>query len=120
MDQEWKDIKKLIKFLEFYRNTTQACEGRFATIDVILPTMDFLLEQLEAGWKDLIYKHDPFMHPAIKAGWKKLNKYYNLTGRSIAYTAAIVLCPTMKWSYFSTAEWPHSWVTEAWKEVKNY
>jgi len=120
-DEDWDNLEKLKKFLEYYIDATQATEGRFATLDLILPTMDFLLEQLEAGREDPQYTRDQFIYPCIDAGWNKLEKYYNLTGRSCAFTAAVVCCPQFKWQYFTeAAEWPEDWVEITRKEVSEY
>jgi hypothetical protein len=43
---------------------------------------------------------DQFLAIAIRNAWVKLDKYYNLTGRSVAYVAAVVLNPAYKWKYF--------------------
>jgi hypothetical protein len=37
---------------------------------------------------------------AIRNAWVKLDKYYNMTDRSVAYVAAIVLNSAYKWKYF--------------------
>lgn len=53
---------------------------------------------------------DQFLAIAINNAWVKLDQYYTLTDRSIAYVAAVVLNPTHKWVYFekhwaSKPEW---------------
>ncbi|KFZ25264.1 hypothetical protein V502_00256 [Pseudogymnoascus sp. VKM F-4520 (FW-2644)] len=45
------------------------------------------------------------------SAWNKLTKYYNLTGTSVAYVAAVVLDPRVKWVYF-TWQWP-DWIDQA-------
>jgi hypothetical protein len=89
-NQEWDDLRKLTNFLEAYSDATQASEGRFATLDIILPTMDFLLETLETGKTEAEATDDTFLALCCNAGWAKLNKYYTLTERSAAFIAAIV------------------------------
>ena len=111
--QEWDDLRKLIKFLEAYSGATQASEGRFATLDIILPTMDFLLETLEAGKAEAETTGDTFLALCCNAGWAKLNKYYTLTERSAAFIAAIVMCPQFKWQYISDMQWPEDWIETA-------
>lgn len=108
---EWEDLKKLIYFLQAFSDATQASEGRYATVDLILPIMDFLLETLEDG--KVAHTSDKFMGPCCNAGWAKLEKYYSLTNRSAAYTAAIVCCPQYKWQYFTDVAWPQEWVDNA-------
>ena len=112
-NQEWDDLRKLTKFLEAYSDATQASEGRFATLDIILPTMDFLLETLETGKTEAEATDDTFLALCCNAGWAKLNKYYTLTERSAAFIAAIVMCPQFKWQYVSDMQWPEDWIETA-------
>ena len=44
LERDWQDLQKLQDFLLFFYDTTLATEGYNATIDQVLPTMDFLLE----------------------------------------------------------------------------
>jgi hypothetical protein len=75
----------------FFYNTTLATEGYSATIDKVLPTMDFLLKQFETA--KCTYVNDCFISPCCNAGWAKLDRYYSLTDRSLVYIAALVLSP---------------------------
>jgi hypothetical protein len=43
---EWEQLKFLITSLKAFSDCTQASEGRFATVEKMLPTMNFLLEFL--------------------------------------------------------------------------
>jgi hypothetical protein len=67
---------KVQDFLLFFYDATLVTEGSSATIDKVLPTMDFLLEQFETA--KCTYVNDPFMSPCCNSGWAKLNKYYSL------------------------------------------
>ena len=95
---DWEDLTHVQSFLRYFFDATKATEGRTATIERILPAMDFLLEKFEDG--KALYKENPFIGPCINSGWEKLDKYYNLTDRSPVYIAAMVLCPAIKWGYF--------------------
>jgi hypothetical protein len=101
----------------FFQDATLANEGRFSTIESTLPTMDFLLEQLEDA--KLQYTIDLYISPCCNASWAKLNKYYSLTERSPVYTVALVLCPYWKWTYFES-NWPLDWVETAQIEVQDF
>ena len=107
---EWQDLEKLQSFLLFFYDATLSTESRGATVDRVLPTMDFLLEQFEEGKNQ--YKDDIFMGPCCNSGWAKLEKYYSLTERSPVYIAALVLCPQNKWDYIDS-NWPAEWVLTA-------
>jgi hypothetical protein len=107
---EWKDLEKLQSFLLFFYDATLSTESRTATIDKVLPTMDFLLEQFEEG--KIKYQDDVFMGPCCNSGWAKLEKYYSMTDRSPVYIAALVLCPQYKWEYIDI-NWPAEWIPPA-------
>jgi hypothetical protein len=88
-EKDWQDLQKLQDFLLFFYNTILATEGYNATIDRVLPTMDFLLEQFETA--KYIYTDDCFISSCCNSGWAKLDKYYSLTKRLPVYIAALVL-----------------------------
>jgi hypothetical protein len=103
-----------------------AKEGHHGTLWECLPAIELLLKQLE----DLKLQYpllnnspaifsasqgrrknnastpasqpvaDQFFAIAVNNAWVKLDKYYDLTDRSIAYVAAVVLNPAHKWKYF--------------------
>jgi hypothetical protein len=56
-----------------------ATEGRQATLERVLLSMEFLLDQLENGKKQ--YKQDPILSPFFNSAWKVMDKYYGLTER---------------------------------------
>ena len=105
-EKDWQALQRLQDFLLFFYDATTGTEGRNATIDRVLPTMDFLLEQFEAAKEK--YANDPFMCHRCNSGWAKLDKYYSLTERSPVYIAALVLSPQWKWDYIDN-NWPPDW-----------
>ena len=102
---EWITLQHIRDFLRPFQQVTKATEGRRATLDEALPTMDFLAETFEEA--STTYGDHAFMQQSIQAGYTKLLKYWNRTERSPAYIAAIVLNPTQKWRYFS--HWEPQW-----------
>lgn len=105
----------MASILKNFADATLATEGHASSIDLTLQSMDFLLYKFEQA-KDR-YDLDPFLGPCCNAGWKKLDKYYSMTDRTPAYSAALVLCPRFKWTYFEL-EWPPAWVTVAKEQVE--
>jgi hypothetical protein len=101
--------------LKNFADATLATEGHASSIDLTLQSMDFLLYKFEQAKAK--YELDPFLGPCCNAGWKKLDKYYSMTDRTPAYSAALVLCPHFKWMYFER-EWPAAWVTVAKEQVE--
>lgn len=117
-EEEWEDLEKLMEFLEAYSHAAMSTQGHFATVDKVLPTMEFLLGVLERG-KNMYAEDMRFMGPCTKAGWEKLDKWYRRTDDSIAYCAAVVLCPNRKWKFFEKVEWQPAWIRKAKRNVKD-
>ncbi len=116
-EKDWQDLQKLEDFLLFFHDATLATEGQNATIDKVLPTMDFLLEQFETA--KCMYAQDRFMSPCCNAGWAKLDKYYSLTDKSPVYIAALVLSPQWKWEYIDN-NWPEEWRADCRKRMLDF
>lgn len=115
-DKEWVTLGKIRSFLNKLKMATKALEGHAATLDRVLPSMDFILDVFERGKK--ANKDDIIMAPMYNAGWRKLDKYYQLTDDSPAYVAAIVLHPRHKWQYIQT-NWHTEWFEPARKLMRD-
>jgi hypothetical protein len=115
--KDWRNLQKIEDFLLFFHAATLSTESRGATIERVLPTMDFLLEQFEQG--KTLYADDPFMGPCCNSRWAKLDKYYSLTDRSPVYITALVLCPQNKWQYMDD-NWPTEWIIDAKTKVQMF
>jgi len=77
--------------------STKACESKQSTLDLVLPSTDYILslfEKLKAQFKD-----DVIFAPMFNSGWAKMTKYYRLLDKTPAYIAAIILHPLRKWRY---------------------
>jgi hypothetical protein len=70
---DWRTLTSIRNFLEPFYQITKYTEGRHATIDRVLPLLDFLLDRYETG--ALSHTADDFMKLSIDAGWKKLKEY---------------------------------------------
>ena len=94
-----------------FQRLTKHTEGRQATTNKVLPTMDFLLHRYESSLLDV--DDNDFMKHALQLGCDKMQKYWNYnTKRGSAYIAALVLDPTQKWCYFED-HWPAERVVQA-------
>ena len=102
---EWRTLSNIRDFLQGFYDTTKANEGRRATLDKVLPSLDFMVNRFEQAIK--VYANDEFMAASLHAGWTKSLLYWNRSDRSPVYIAAIVLDPTLKWSYFD--DWQADW-----------
>lgn len=80
--EDWTAFANIHHFLKFFHQATLATKGRKATIERVLSTMEFLLEQLET--RKLKYADDSYIISCINAAWSKLDNYYSLIERSPA------------------------------------
>lgn len=96
--EDWINLTHIHRFLKSFHEVTLATEGEHATIERVLPTMDFLLDQFELAKTE--YPNNPFMGPMINSGWAKLDKYYGLTDRSPVYITSMVMITKPKVDLF--------------------
>jgi hypothetical protein len=64
--QDRVELQKLQDFLLPFHHTTLFSEARGDTIDKVLLSMNFLLEQFEDAKR--VYAEDPFMKPCCNSG----------------------------------------------------
>src|SRR5258707_14380482 len=57
--EDWIVLTNIHHFLKFFHQATLATEGHTATLERVLSTMEFLLEQLEIG--KLEYSNDSYI-----------------------------------------------------------
>jgi len=103
-------LQDIHEFLDLLLQTTLALESYNSTLDTVLPTMDFVLEQFEIFKKK--HKDHTVLAPMFNLGWAKMEKYYTLTNNSPAYLATIVLNPNFKWQYIQS-NWKLDWLLKA-------
>ena len=101
--QDQRDLKNIASILKSFADATLATKGYSVSINLTLQLMDFLLYKFKQA--KVKYCLDPFLGPCCNASQKKLDKYYGMTERTAAYSAALVLCPRYKWTYFD-GKWP--------------
>jgi hypothetical protein len=61
--EEWAKLEHIHEVLQAFQEATLATEGRQATLERVLPTMDYLLDYLEQ--QKIKYIGDAFMTPMI-------------------------------------------------------
>jgi len=98
-DDDWELLRYIQEFLESISQTTKALESNSATLDNILPAMDFILGKFEEGKTQ--FKDNPTLSKMFNSGWSKLDKYYQKTNKTPVYVAALVLNPRYKWAYIN-------------------
>ena len=95
---DWGYLNNIKLFLQPFRIATKANEGWLDAIDRMLPGLEFLMAHLENARKE--YARNPYMRDRVQRAWEKLDKYYNLIDKSVAYIGATVLNPIYKWQWF--------------------
>jgi hypothetical protein len=68
-DDDWSQLQKIHAFLKSFHEATLATKGRTVSIEKVLHTMDFPLEQFENA--KIEYADDPSMGPCCNAGLGK-------------------------------------------------
>lgn len=116
-DEDWELLREIQTFLQSITETTKALESNSATLDNVLPAMDFILSKFEAGKAQ--FKDHPQLSAMFNSGWGKLDKYYQKTEETVAYVAAMVLNPRYKWTYI-TKHWERKvWIKRARKMMSD-
>ncbi len=114
--EEWRILGYICDFLRNFYDATKATEGHRATLEQILPTMDFLASVFEDAIAE--FEDHAFLRESLQTGFTKLLKYWNRTERSPVYIAAIVLNPTTKWTYFQ--HWDPEWQPDMEARLKKF
>ena len=113
---DWQTLSNIRDFLQAFYDTTKATEGRKATLDRVLPSLDFMVSRIEEAADT--YENDEFMRRSLHAAYTKILLYWNKQERSPVYIAAIVLDPTLKWSYFD--EWEPEWRPNMKRQMREF
>ncbi|KAJ2972747.1 hypothetical protein NQ176_g6977 [Zarea fungicola] len=117
---EWGILGETRAFLQPFWKITQLTEGRYATLDRTLFTMDVPHRHYTQAFQK---HHDNApLRSCIAASWAVFDKYYQLTDESPAYGAAMLLHPSRRMAHVEK-NWPKSWhkavlagVVKYWRE----
>lgn len=114
--KDWIDLAYIRDFLQGFHDATKMTESLGATLDRVLPTMDFLIERFESAATQFMEHHE--LSESIQTGYTKMLKYWNKTERAPVYIAAIVLDPTIKYTYFD--DWDPEWYPYMKQDLKAF
>ncbi|PCD22033.1 hypothetical protein AU210_010943 [Fusarium oxysporum f. sp. radicis-cucumerinum] len=103
---EWSALGETRAFLQPFWKITQLTEGRYATLDRSLFTMDVLHKHYTQAFQK--HSGNATLRSCIAASWAVFDKYYQLTDESPAYGAAIILHPSRRVAHIKK-NWPKSW-----------
>lgn len=117
---DWLELRELLNLLQPLKQVslyvqTDGKDSRHGSLFENLQAIDYLLTELETLKRDHQYQPSSHYKACINLGWKKLNKYYELSDVTPAYRAAIAVHPCFKMRWFEK-QWrrshPH-WIDEA-------
>ena len=114
---DWSELEAIHRFLEIFNETTLDAEGCCTSLSKVLQDMDYLLSEFEAAGQDKS-EYSPLIKRMCDDAWKKLKKYYIMTESTEVYMAALVLDPSIKWTYFEEAWEP--WVADSKKKMSGF
>ena len=126
--EDWHELSELKQLLRPLKDASNRCQttpvdGHNGALWQTLSTTEWLLSKFEE------LKRQPFSEYfliCINLGWKKLNKYYELSDSSPAYSLAVFLHPSHKMAWFEK-HWSdrQDWISAvnetvnlAWSECK--
>jgi hypothetical protein len=115
--EDWRILEDTRSFLQPFWKITQLTEGRYATLDQTLFTMDVLHRHYTQAFDK--YKANHTLRSCIAASWAVFDKYYQLTDESPAYGAAMILHPSRRMAHIRK-NWPRSWHKPVLDTVKTY
>ena len=95
---EWETIRETINILQPFQDTTKALEGDKTTLDEVLQSMDFLINHVKNKQEE--HAADQNLSASLSTMWFAFDKYYQLTDKTPAYAAALLLNPTCRRKYF--------------------
>jgi hypothetical protein len=99
---ELRELEALLKPMKESSTDIQAnpSTGSFGALWQNLSAIDYLMSHMERQKALLIHQEDTHFKACVNLGWKKLNKYYELSDLTYAYRASIYLNPSLKNEWF--------------------
>jgi hypothetical protein len=100
--EDWNELKELKELLQPLKDASVRCQtvpvdGHHGALWQTLSTTEWLLAKFEDLKRQPLSQH--FL-ACINLGWKKLNKYYELSDSSPAYRLSVFLHPSHKMAWF--------------------
>ncbi|KAG2029752.1 hypothetical protein BDR03DRAFT_820744, partial [Suillus americanus] len=106
---EWTLVEQLHDVL---KHTTLFFSRGTPNLVMVIPTMDHIDTVFTNGIIKTQTLH-PTIHAALRVAKITLNRYYSLTDESETYQTAMILHPSYKLDYFTSAGWQDEWISMA-------
>jgi len=103
---DWELLQKIMSFLQPFYRATMETQGHNATIDLVLWTMDILVDHFETSMA--LYASNTWLCNRISKSWEVFDKYYNKTDETSVYAMAIILHPARRTHYIRKF-WKKQW-----------
>jgi len=103
---DWELLQKIMLFLQPFYRATMETQGHNATIDLVLWTMDILVDHFETSMA--LYASNTWLCNRISKSWEVFDKYYNKTDETSVYAMAIILHPARRTHYIRKF-WKKQW-----------
>lgn len=97
INEEWTIIRVIKDFLKKLFILIKVYESKESTFDLSLPYSNYILSLFKCLKSQ--YKDNLTFTSIFNSRWAKINKYYKLTNKTLAYVTVIVLHPSYKWKW---------------------
>ncbi|KAG1901138.1 uncharacterized protein F5891DRAFT_950973, partial [Suillus fuscotomentosus] len=102
-DHEWVILEQLRDVLKILKDTTLYFSCTTPNLATVIPAMDHIDNMLMSYSRNKRYM--PSIRSAVRLAKNTLNRYYELTDKSLTYRISMVLHPQHKLTYFKAARW---------------
>ncbi|KAG1861980.1 hypothetical protein C8R48DRAFT_604092 [Suillus tomentosus] len=100
-DHEWVILEQLQDVLKILKDSTLYFSHPTPNLATVIPAMDHVDNMLMSYSRNKRYM--PSIHSAVQLAKNTLNRYYELTDKSLTYRISMVLHPQHKLTYFKAA-----------------
>lgn len=125
---DWAELTEMKELLKPLKAATMvlegnAVEGAKGALWEVLPQFEYCLNKLEGKKAQLQHQNRASVRhfrACVNLAWTVLDRYYRITDDSPAYRAAVILHPSLKWSFFNKHWADHpEWLENARQAVQN-
>lgn len=116
LEKDYLILTETRSFLQPFWRITQLAEGRYATLDRTLFTMDVLHKHYTQAFNKCKDNHP--LRSCIAPSWAIFGKYYQLRDESPAYGATMILHPSRRSAHIK--KMPKAWHKPFFEAVKMY
>jgi len=103
--EDWSELRNILQLLQPLKSVSLALQSsgkdcNHGSLWESLTGIDYLMTKLERLREQHCFLPDSHFKACVYLGWKKLDKYYELSDTTAAYRAAIAVHPSKKMRWF--------------------